>query len=109
MHILPLGPGLRDPGDPRLVSGERGARRDRGTASRNASNSVNRSSPEWCELGPLVLVFEWKHCTPEMHASALRALERSRCPGREPYRVVMEDHENAILTRVRRPYWGQDL
>ena len=67
------------------------------------------SSREWCELGPMVLLFEWKHCTPSAHANAVRSLEGSRCPGREPYRVVMEDHENAIFTRVERQYWGNDV
>ena len=70
--------------------------------------SQDWSSKEWCKIGPTVLVFEWKHCVPSAHTRALQALESSRCPGREPYRVVMEDHENTILTRVKRLYWGSE-
>lgn len=75
--------------------------------------SQDWGSAEWCELRPMVIILEWKHCTSDAHSRAIQSLENARCAvrhgsGVEPFRVFAETDENVFLTRVPRRYWRPD-
>ena len=69
-------------------------------------------SPEWCELSPAPIVFEWKHSKPQAYYRALRALQQSElCQDQKngghfaPFRVVAETEENVFITRAPPAFW----
>ena len=66
------------------------------------------SSPEWRgDLGPAVLVFEWKNCQPAAYARAMTNLQQHQVG--VGYRLVAETNENAYFSRVVRRYARDDM